>query len=160
MLLLASTHSGGLHNSIMHGASLLRNGDTHDPGEVLPPQQPWSTEAGENLKALRVAKGLGQSGLGVSRGTVSRLERGIGYPDRETVEALAAALGVAVGALLPSESDEGGAYRQGVRAALAAMEVALQSDVRLRLGLPVDARRDAADRASGKDHDHGAEGVR
>ncbi len=63
------------------------------------------------LRVYRAAAGLSEEALadraGLSRNTISRLERGLHKPRRETVQAIAGALGRSPSAVFPPGVDDG-----------------------------------------------------
>src|SRR6266699_2652772 len=88
---------------------------------------PHGLRLGERLRQLRMAAGLTQSDLAgerFSKEYVSQIERGKTRPTRETVEWLAAQLGVDPGFLANGVS---GAERARVDAALAQAEALLEA---------------------------------
>ena len=68
-------------------------------------KRPYQLEVGRRLRELRTERGLSVPELaalvGMSRGTLGKLERGLHAPRPETVAALATALGVPASALTP-----------------------------------------------------------
>lgn len=150
-----------LHSIIMQDGQAVRNEDVQTNPDLLPNQHPWSEEAGKRLKRLRESLGKSQDDLGVSRGTVSLLERGRTAPERETLRLIASALGVAVASLLPLDSGEGRAYRQGADAALEDVQ-AMLSDLRRNLAQGEDGGfgfRAWRDRGGGPIEGEGTEGT-
>lgn len=134
-----------LRNAIMQIGSRVRNSDTQELGKLLPGQHPWSREAGQRLASLRDERGMSQGDLAkkakVSRGTISNLERGEVRPATETLGAIARVLGVPLPALLPTDTKEAWAYREGVAYGLTEVE-RFVAEVRRRLELRAgDGRR-------------------
>ena len=80
---------------------------------------------GEKLTGLRKREGLSQEALaeqlGVSRQAVSRWERGVGYPDINTLEPLADALGVTLTELMKCSRDKEKSSDEGI---IASIEIA------------------------------------
>ena len=88
------------------------------------------TTFGENLKSLRVARGLTQKELGervgLSKAVVSKYENALGYPTLDMVMTLAAFFGVTTDYLLGARSqktaDVSGLTDAQLRAVLAVIE--------------------------------------
>lgn len=126
----------------MRNGDEARNGVERPAEDLLPGQHPWSRDAGERLAKFRDERGWPQPKLaevaGLSRGTISNLERGKHRPEPGSLEAIAKALDMPMSALLPAETKEATAFHEGV--AYAMREVgkagrATLSDLRRRLGL-------------------------
>lgn len=122
---------------IMGDGEDTRNGLVWTGEKVLPGQHPWSEGAGKRLAHFRESAGLSQPELAdladVSTGTISNLERARTRPARGNLEAVAAALGISVAALLPAETKEATAFQEGVAHALDLVE-AMLADLRRSLG--------------------------
>lgn len=71
---------------------------------------------GQQVRSLRVERGLSQADLADAAGTseewIRRIERGARSPSFDTLEALSAALGVSVARLFAGFGDEQGAGRE------------------------------------------------
>src|SRR5438034_11672750 len=106
------------------------------PRSSLTPQsrvsvQPAGSRLGERLRQLRVAAGLTQSDLAgerFSKEYVSQIERGKTRPTRETVEWLAARLGVDPGFLANGVATDERGRLEGALSRAEAMIEALEND--------------------------------
>ena len=114
------------------------NSAVDSPADMLAGQHPWSKAAGEELKTRREAAGLSQPSLaklvGVHPNTIGNLERGKGRPAEGNLEAIAGVLKVPVAALLPPETKEATAFKEGVAHAYRELQATLV-DLQHRLGL-------------------------
>src|SRR5712672_332415 len=101
MPLLGSVSFGGLRRGQVSGMLLVQM-PQRITGETRPAAAPRPPRLGERLRQLRVAAGLTQSELAgdrFSKEYISQIERGKTRPTRETIEWLAARLGVDAGFL-------------------------------------------------------------